>query len=180
MADQLYQIQSPDASEYWIKMIKCQDACPVNTNACGYVTAVAEGIRSAGSEVDLVTAKGFSAGQVAGYDALIAGSPCWFGSVVGGIAAPLQAAIESLEASALAGKKCAAISVGSFGGAKGTVAAMGAILQQKGCAEFVPGPTAFAGVPLSTPEAAPIESHDALVLSDQVIVSPVGSTSVAE
>ena len=43
MAEQLYQIQPPDASEYWIKMIKCQDACPVHTNACGYVTAIAEG-----------------------------------------------------------------------------------------------------------------------------------------
>ena len=111
--------------------------------------AVAEGIRSAGSEAELITAKQFSASRVAGYDALIAGSPCWFGSVVGGIAAPLQSALESLGAGALQGKKCAAISVGSFGGAKGTVAAMGAILQQKVCAEFVPGPTAFAGVPLS-------------------------------
>ncbi|UCF35755.1 MAG: FAD-dependent oxidoreductase [Acidobacteriota bacterium] len=38
-----YKTQSPDASEYWIKMIKCQDACPVHTNACGYVTAISEG-----------------------------------------------------------------------------------------------------------------------------------------
>ena len=43
MGNNLYQIQTPDASEYWIKMIKCQDGCPVNTNACGYVTAIAEG-----------------------------------------------------------------------------------------------------------------------------------------
>ena len=84
--------------------------------------ALAEGIRSAGSEVDLVDAKGFSPAQVAGYDALIAGSPCWFGSVAGGIATPVNAALESLDAGALQGKKCA---------------------------EFVAGPTAFAGVPLS-------------------------------
>jgi formate dehydrogenase (NADP+) beta subunit len=38
-----YRTQAPDESEYWIKMIKCQDACPVHTNACGYVTAIAEG-----------------------------------------------------------------------------------------------------------------------------------------
>jgi cysteine synthase len=43
MTNKLYQIESPDASEYWIKMIKCQDACPVHTDACGYVTAIAEG-----------------------------------------------------------------------------------------------------------------------------------------
>jgi flavodoxin len=111
--------------------------------------AIAEGIRSAGAEVDLVVAKQFSAAQVAGYDALIVGSPCWFGSVVGGIAAPVKAALDGLAADALQGKKGAAISVGAFAGAKGTVAAMGAILQQKGCAEFTPGPTARAGVPLS-------------------------------
>lgn len=39
----LYQIQPPDATDYWIRMIKCQDACPVHTDACGYVTAIAEG-----------------------------------------------------------------------------------------------------------------------------------------
>jgi flavodoxin len=122
--------------------------------------ALAEGIRSAGSEADLVTAKQFSAAQVADYDALIAGSPCWFGSVVGGIATPLKAALDSLDADALKGKKCAAISVGSFGGAKGTVAAMGAILQQKGCAEFAPGPTAFAGVPLSVVKGPSVRAKD--------------------
>lgn len=43
MKQPLYQIQPPDATDYWIRMIKCQDACPVHTDACGYVTAVAEG-----------------------------------------------------------------------------------------------------------------------------------------
>lgn len=37
------QVQPPDATDYWIRMVKCQDACPVHTNACGYVTAIAEG-----------------------------------------------------------------------------------------------------------------------------------------
>ncbi|MBI4903725.1 MAG: FAD-dependent oxidoreductase [Acidobacteria bacterium] len=43
MAETLYQIQSPDATDYWTRMVKCQDACPVHTDACGYVTAIAEG-----------------------------------------------------------------------------------------------------------------------------------------
>lgn len=30
-------------ADYWMKMVKCQDACPVHTDACGYVTAIAEG-----------------------------------------------------------------------------------------------------------------------------------------
>ena len=32
-----------EGADYWIKMVKCQHACPVHTNACGYVTSVAEG-----------------------------------------------------------------------------------------------------------------------------------------
>lgn len=32
-----------DGADYWLKMVKCQDACPVHTNACGYVTAIGEG-----------------------------------------------------------------------------------------------------------------------------------------
>ena len=32
-----------DGADYWIKMVKCQHACPVHTNACGYVNSVAEG-----------------------------------------------------------------------------------------------------------------------------------------
>ncbi|MBL8214122.1 MAG: FAD-dependent oxidoreductase [Bryobacterales bacterium] len=43
MSEALYQIQPPDAIDYWLRMIKCQDACPVHTDACGYVNAIAEG-----------------------------------------------------------------------------------------------------------------------------------------
>ncbi|MBL8176757.1 MAG: FAD-dependent oxidoreductase [Bryobacterales bacterium] len=43
MSETLYQVQPPDATQYWMKMVKCQDACPVRTDACGYVTAIAEG-----------------------------------------------------------------------------------------------------------------------------------------
>lgn len=38
-----YQTESPDSTDYWVRMVKCQDACPVHTDACGYVTAIAEG-----------------------------------------------------------------------------------------------------------------------------------------
>lgn len=43
MPNGFYQVRMPDASEYWMQMIKCRDACPVHTDACGYVTAIAEG-----------------------------------------------------------------------------------------------------------------------------------------
>ncbi|MCS7024632.1 MAG: FAD-dependent oxidoreductase [Bryobacteraceae bacterium] len=43
MGQALYAVQPPDATDYWVRMVKCQDACPVHTDACGYVTAIAEG-----------------------------------------------------------------------------------------------------------------------------------------
>ncbi|MEQ1948246.1 MAG: FAD-dependent oxidoreductase [Bryobacteraceae bacterium] len=41
--DNTWQLRVPDDSQYWIEMVKCQHACPVKTNACGYVNAIAEG-----------------------------------------------------------------------------------------------------------------------------------------
>jgi len=38
-----FEIADQKDADYWMKMVKCQDACPVHTNACGYVTAIAEG-----------------------------------------------------------------------------------------------------------------------------------------
>jgi formate dehydrogenase (NADP+) beta subunit len=42
VADKTYPVTIPD-SEYYRKMVKCQEACPVHTDARGYVTAVARG-----------------------------------------------------------------------------------------------------------------------------------------
>lgn len=38
-----YEVRPPDQSAYWTTMVKCREACPVHTDACGYVTAIAEG-----------------------------------------------------------------------------------------------------------------------------------------
>src|SRR5512143_3451851 len=43
MRNGFYQVRVPDASGYWMEMVKCRHACPVHTDACGYVTAIAEG-----------------------------------------------------------------------------------------------------------------------------------------
>lgn len=45
MSEETLQFELVDQkdADYWMKMVKCQDACPVHTNACGYVTAIAEG-----------------------------------------------------------------------------------------------------------------------------------------
>ncbi len=38
-----YHVRLPDATDYWVEMVKCRHACPVHTDACGYVNAIAEG-----------------------------------------------------------------------------------------------------------------------------------------
>ena len=43
MQNGFYEVRVPDATDYWIEMVKCRHACPVHTDACGYVTAIAEG-----------------------------------------------------------------------------------------------------------------------------------------
>jgi NADPH-dependent glutamate synthase beta subunit-like oxidoreductase len=43
MQNGFYQVRVPDATDYWIEMVKCRHACPVHTDACGYVIAIAEG-----------------------------------------------------------------------------------------------------------------------------------------
>ena len=43
MPNRLSQFEAIEGADYWVRMVKCQHACPVHTNACGYVTAVAEG-----------------------------------------------------------------------------------------------------------------------------------------
>jgi NADPH-dependent glutamate synthase beta subunit-like oxidoreductase len=43
MQNGFYQVRVPDATDYWMEMVKCRHACPVGTDACGYVTAIGEG-----------------------------------------------------------------------------------------------------------------------------------------
>ena len=43
MQNGLYEVRVPDATDYWMEMVKCRHACPVHTDACGYVTSIAEG-----------------------------------------------------------------------------------------------------------------------------------------
>ena len=43
MPNRLSQFEAIEGADYWVRMVKCQHACPVHTDACGYVTAIAEG-----------------------------------------------------------------------------------------------------------------------------------------
>ena len=114
------------------------------------VNATAEGIRSAGSEADLVIAGDFRASMITEYDGLIVGSPCWAGSVTSsGVAKPILRAVGSLSPDCLKDKRCGGISVYSIKGGQTTVAHLGILLSRKGCEDYRPGPAAKAGRPLS-------------------------------
>lgn len=114
-------------------------------------SATAEGIKSAGSEVDLVNDKDFNANELSKYDALIVGSPCHGGSVSkkAGIAGPIKKALNALEAGILKGKRCGGISVNAGAGGEVTITNIGAILMEKGCEDYRTGPVARAGSPIS-------------------------------
>ena len=43
MPNPLSKFEAIEGADYWVRMVKCQHACPVHTNACSYVTAIAEG-----------------------------------------------------------------------------------------------------------------------------------------
>ena len=112
--------------------------------------ATAEGIRSAGSEADLIAAADFNASTLEGYAALIVASPCWAGSITpSGVAIPVAKALSRLSSDTLKGKRCGGIAVHSATGGDTTVKAIGAMLSLKGCTDYHPGPSAKAGVPFS-------------------------------
>ena len=123
--------------------------------------ATAEGIRSAGSEADLIEAREFGAAQLTGYQALIVASPCWAGSVGRPmLAKPIERALKALATDALRDKRCGGISVHSGVGGENTVQLIGEVLTQKGCTDYRPGPAARAGVPLSLWKGPSVKPED--------------------
>ncbi len=64
-----YQVEVPQAG-YWRRQIKCQDACPVHTDARGYVRAVAEG----NDELAYLIARGPN--PLASICGRVCGAPC--------------------------------------------------------------------------------------------------------
>ena len=112
--------------------------------------ATAEGIRVAGSDVDIIEVGDFEAAAIAEYDGLILASPCWAGSVTPwGVARPVIRALDVLQPESLKGMRCGGISVHSKVGGKTTVKDLGKLLSGKGCEDYRPGPAAKAGVAFS-------------------------------
>ncbi len=64
-----YQVEIPQA-EYWRRQIKCQAACPVNTDARGYIRAIAEG----NDELAYLIARGPN--PLASICGRVCGAPC--------------------------------------------------------------------------------------------------------
>jgi len=126
------------------------------------VNAVAEGIKNAGSGVDIVNVKDFIADKVSDFDALIVGSPCWVGGVSkkAGIAGPVKKALNELKADALNGKKCGGVSVNAGTGGEVTLKNIKAIIMDKGGKEYIPGPVARAGSPISLWKGPSVSAKD--------------------
>jgi flavodoxin len=110
--------------------------------------AIVQGIQAAGGSATLVTAKDFTPQMIHQYDVLIVGSPCWGGSIANGISTPISGAIKTITTE-VTDKLCAGFSVNAGFGGKSTVKSMGERLKAKGCADYVEGPVAKAGAPLS-------------------------------
>jgi multimeric flavodoxin WrbA len=123
--------------------------------------ATVEGIRSAGSEADLIAAQEFDPAQLAGYDALIVASPCWAGVADQFLLPkPLDRALTALAADALREKRCGGISVHSGAGGENTVRHLGELLAQKGNTDYQAGPAARAGVPFSLWKGPSVSPQD--------------------
>jgi len=124
--------------------------------------AVADGIKSAGSKVDLINVKEFTPDKISAYDALIVGSPCWTGSIrrKEGIAFSLKDALVKLPSNILMGKKCGGFAVHAGNGGEVTVANIGVILRDKGCENYIPGHVARAGSPLSIWKGRSVSEKD--------------------
>ena len=121
--------------------------------------AIVQGIQSAGGSVTLVLAKDFTPQTINQYDVLIVGSPCWGGSIANGIATPIADAINKIT-NEVTGKLCAGFSVNAGYGGQSTVKSLGERLKAKGCADYVAGPVAKAGSPLSLWVGSAVKPED--------------------
>jgi flavorubredoxin len=126
------------------------------------INAVAEGIKSAGSNAEIVNVKSFKSDMLSNCDAFIVGSPCWAGSMSNkaGIANPIKEALVSLDKGVLKGIRCGGVAVNAGKGGEVTIKNVGLILATKGCEEYVPGPVARAGSPISLWKGRSVSEKD--------------------
>ena len=122
---------------------------------------IAEGLRQGGVEATLKPVSQVEAGDLAGSDLTVVGSPCHAGSVrvlFSGIAGPVSDWLGALPRGSLAGKAVGAFGVHCSLGAKATVQSLERLLTDMGGRVLIPGPAVKAGAPLSLwrgPDASP-------------------------
>jgi formate dehydrogenase (NADP+) beta subunit len=78
------QFEAIEGADYWIKMVKCQHACPLHTNACGYVTAISEGRYEAAYRIARAT------NPFASICGRVCGAPCEMNCRRGDVDAPVS------------------------------------------------------------------------------------------
>jgi NADPH-dependent glutamate synthase beta subunit-like oxidoreductase/ferredoxin len=79
-----WQLKLVDDAQYWVEMVKCQHACPVHTDACGYVTAIAEGRYQDGYRIARAT------NPFASICGRVCGAPCEMGCRRGSLDEPVS------------------------------------------------------------------------------------------
>jgi formate dehydrogenase (NADP+) beta subunit len=84
MQNGFYQVRVPDATDYWMEQVKCRHACPVHTDACGYVTAIAEGRYEAAYRMARAT------NPFASICGRVCGAPCELNCRRGDVDAPVS------------------------------------------------------------------------------------------
>jgi len=123
--------------------------------------AIAGGLRESDVEVEMRSMDQVSAEELAGYDLIVVGSPCWGGSLhvlMSGIPIPVGKWLARFEPHGFEGKPVAAFTVHwSFGG-QVTLMNLEQLLTDMGGWLIKPGPVVKAGVPFSLwrgPDASP-------------------------
>lgn len=123
--------------------------------------AISEGMKEAGSTVNIVGLIEFKPDSIGHYDRIIFGAPCWAGSInKKGVPGPVKKALNALSSESLKDKPCAAFSIQAWKGAEYTIKNIGLILKEKGCSDFTEGPIAKAGTPFSIGKGSSITSED--------------------
>ena len=125
------------------------------------VNSMAEGLKSAGVEVTVVSTADFKNSMIDDCDAFIVGSPCWAGVVAkDGASKPVVKVLQGLPEGCLRNKKCGGIAVHSFAGGKNTLSHIRSLLNNKGCEHYKEGPLGKAGTPASVTKGKALSAPD--------------------
>ncbi len=125
------------------------------------VTSMAEGLKSSGAEVTVVTTEDFKDSMIEDCDAFIVGSPCWAGVIAKDAAAkPIVNVLQELPEECLKHKKCGGFAVHAFAGGKNTLDHIRRLLSSKGCDNYKDGPIGRAGTPASVTKGKSLSRAD--------------------